>query len=369
MPAGRVCFRLPGQGFQKLGTGAQAYREDDAFRAAFDRVAAATLAAGGADLRRFLAIPADPAAAEALQAELDDQRQAGAFTLATSWAMAEQRQARGVRPDVVLGQSTGELCAAALTGVLSIEDAVRLTMARAELLDRTEPGAVLAVARGADALEPLLPNGAWVALRNGPEATVCAGRPAAIAALQATMQARGVVTREVRVSIAAHTPLLEPVAAPLTAFAASVPLQAPSAVLWSCVTGRPLDADAARDPLHWARLTIAPVDLQAALRALDADSNAAWIELGPGAACPRRCAGMPPAAAHARRCRSPSAPRRRPPSKPSSPWSRSCSASPGSAPTTTSSPSAAIRWSRCAWSRPSAAATASSSPRARPSAA
>ncbi len=88
------------------------------------------------------------------------------------------------------------------------------------------------------------------------------------------------MTRRVRVSIAAHTPLLEPVAAPLTALVQALTLHAPRIPLFSCVTGRRLSDAEARDPAHWARLTVQPADLQTALGALGAAGDYALIELG-----------------------------------------------------------------------------------------
>ncbi len=277
-----VAFVLPGQGFQQIGVGAAPYAHDAAFRAAFDAVAlAAAPRLDGLDLREFLDRPDDEAAASALQARLDDQRCAGAFTLALSWSLAAMWRAQGVRPDALLGQSTGELAAAAIAGVLTIDDAVALMIERARLLQSVPPGAVLQVEQGADAVHPSLPDGCWVALRSGPEACVVSGRPEAIAALAARLQAEGVGHRRVRVDIAAHTPLLEPIAATLTRFAASIALRPPQIALYSGIDGSLLGPGRADDPGHWARLTIEPVDMVRACAALGAAGDHVLVELGP----------------------------------------------------------------------------------------
>src|SRR5262249_57429953 len=72
-------------------------------------------------------------------------------------AFAERRAAHGVRPEVVMGHSLGELVAAGAAGMLSAEDTVRLVAERGRIIDELalpDQGAMAAIAATREAVEP-----------------------------------------------------------------------------------------------------------------------------------------------------------------------------------------------------------------------
>ncbi|MCY2926552.1 MAG: acyltransferase domain-containing protein, partial [Planctomycetota bacterium] len=98
----------------------------------------------------------------------------------------------GVVPDAVIGHSAGELAAACLAGVFSLEDALQLAVERGRVTDRTGPGAMLLVALSEDQLAQHLSAEISLAAVNGPEHGVVSGSPVAIDALAGRLYERGV---------------------------------------------------------------------------------------------------------------------------------------------------------------------------------
>ncbi|MGM0576453.1 MAG: type I polyketide synthase [Myxococcota bacterium] len=274
-----VAFLFPGQGFQRPGMGRGLYEADPVFRREVDRCAEILLPMQGDDVRDLL-FPA-PEQADEAAARLDDQLLAGPALFALCWALAQRWIEAGVTPDALLGQSTGEYMAAAVAGVLSLEDALDLFVTRARLMDRLPRGAMLHVPMAPDELEPRLPERAWLALVNGPRACVVTGTPAAVGALADDLEAEEVPCRRVRVSVPAHSPLLEPIADDLAAAARRVRLRAPRIPVLSGATGGWLTPEEATDPDYWVRHLLRPVRLADAFETLAAEGAFALAEIGP----------------------------------------------------------------------------------------
>src|SRR5271156_5443293 len=115
---GATVFAFPGQGSQGLGMGAQLYQRFPVFTEAFDEAAAALDAHLRLPLRQV--IWGDDA--ELL--ESTEFAQPGLF--AVEVALAALWKSWGVVPDVVMGHSVGEIAAAAVAGVLTLDDAAKV---------------------------------------------------------------------------------------------------------------------------------------------------------------------------------------------------------------------------------------------------
>ena len=173
-PAGKVVFVFPGQGGQWAGMGRELAEHSPVF--------AARLAECGPALAPF----ADWDLGEVLAgSSLDRVDVVQPALWAVMVSLAAVWQAAGVRPDAVVGHSQGEIAAAVVAGVLSLEDAAKVVALRSRALRALAGrGGMLSVAEPADRVRERIAR--WgerlaVAAVNGPAATVVSGEPAALA--------------------------------------------------------------------------------------------------------------------------------------------------------------------------------------------
>jgi acyl transferase domain-containing protein len=176
-------------------------------------------------------------------------------------ALASMWEARGLRRDAVAGTSLGEIAAAHVAGVLTLDDALTIVLARAQLLDSTSPpgGTVVINIDGSEAaslLEGI--EGAWVAGFNGPGTTTFSGHDQALDEVLRRGQELGVYTARVRIQYPAHSPLLMPLAEPLLSAITHIRPQVGHTPFYSAVTGGVV-AGPDLTPAYWVRNLTAPV--------------------------------------------------------------------------------------------------------------
>ncbi|MCG8920673.1 SDR family NAD(P)-dependent oxidoreductase, partial [Actinokineospora sp. PR83] len=273
---GRVGFLLPGQGGQRLGAG-RGLLAVPAFAEAFDEATAAVdRHLGGPRLREVLHGD-DPAA-------LDNTAFAQPALFAIQVALARLLAEWGVRPDVLVGHSVGEVAAAQIAGVLTLDEAAGLVVARGALMAALPAGGAMgAVEASAEEVTADLGPGVDLAAVNGPRAVVVSGSAGPVAALLDRWAARGRRTSALRVSHAFHSHLLDPVLDDLRAVAGRLRPREPQVAVVSTLSGQRWTAF---EPQQWARYWAEharrPVRFHDAVSAAVADGTVTFLELGSG---------------------------------------------------------------------------------------
>jgi acyl transferase domain-containing protein/nucleoside-diphosphate-sugar epimerase/acyl carrier protein len=256
----RVGFLCTGQGSQSPAMARPLYDAVPAFRDALDRLADQVPEVG---LRRLLLDPT---------VDLDDTAAAQPALVALSVVLGELLSGLGVQATVVCGHSIGEVAAAALAGVLSPADAVRLAARRGRLMADTASGGVMVAVRAAPQRIQLA-EGAAIAAVNAPDEIVVSGPAAAVEASLANIDAP---RTPLRVSHAFHAPGMDGVVEPLAAFVETLVLSRPGLTVLSPADGGRVDA-ALTEPAWWGRQARATVLFADAVRAAPVD---VWVELG-----------------------------------------------------------------------------------------
>ncbi|HSP79990.1 MAG TPA: type I polyketide synthase, partial [Myxococcaceae bacterium] len=212
-----VAFMFPGQGAQYVGMGRGLYETEPVFRKHVDACCERLLPHLGVDLRQLLFAPESGSEEAAARLEQTALTQPALFVV--EYALARLWMAWGVKPRAMVGHSIGEYVAACLAGVLSLEDALALVVARGQLMQSLPPGAMLSVSLSEQEVRPLLGESLSLAAVNAPSLCVVSGPPRAVEALEAELARREVPHRRLHTSHAFHSAMMEPI---LDAFAARV---------------------------------------------------------------------------------------------------------------------------------------------------
>lgn len=133
--------------------------------------------------------------------------------LCIEYSLARVLMEIGLQPNYLLGYSLGEITACVLSGAISLEDGIRLTVECAKLLEAESPPAgMLAVIESPDIMTryPEAFSNCWLSGKNFRNNFVVSGLAGDIQRLQEILHRENIVTQRLPVNYGFHTRLMDP---------------------------------------------------------------------------------------------------------------------------------------------------------------
>ncbi|KAK7997610.1 hypothetical protein PG989_005650 [Apiospora arundinis] len=278
-----VVWVFTGQGAQWPGMGVDLLEHNDTFRAAIYR------------LDEFLlTLPEPPnwTIEDELRKSNDSSRVHGAefghpLSVAVQIALVDVLTSWGIKPNAVLGHSSGEMAAAYATGAISGESALAAAVLRGKSnVTLTKPGSMAAVGLARTAVEPYLIPGVVIACENSHLNVTISGDADGVKQVMDALQKKypEVLVRALRVEKAYHSPQMEECGPDyeiqLKPLISSVD---PPTPFYSTVTGKRLPGKQRLEAAYWRQNMENPVHFNAALRECleEVVEKTVLVEIGP----------------------------------------------------------------------------------------
>ncbi len=270
---GKTVFVFPGQGSQLLGMGMELHAAYPVFAEAFNTVVG--------ELDRHLLRPLREVMWGHDESLLSTTEFAQPALFAVEVALFRLLDSWGVRPDFVMGHSVGELTAAHVAGVLSLENAAVLVVARGRFMQALPAGgAMFALQATEDEVRPLLGETVGIAAVNGPASVVISGSEDGVTAIAERLRAEGRRVHRLAVSHAFHSPLMDPMIDEFGTVARSLTVGRPTIPIVSNLTGRQAEDDFGT-AAYWQRHVRDAVRFADSVRFVHAAGATRFLEVGP----------------------------------------------------------------------------------------
>jgi phthiocerol/phenolphthiocerol synthesis type-I polyketide synthase E len=274
----QVVFMFAGVEFQHPDLGLDLYDSQAVFR---EHVNACSELLGTRleiDIRRHLF----PSRFSGAEIDYGFAPNAMAATFSFEYALAQLWMSWGIKPSAMLGHGLGEYVAACLADVISLPEALDLTVLHGEILSRISEGRMMSVALPADQLVPVLGKELSLAAVNAPGLCVVSGNKIHLEELSAKLDNLKVRHSLLPGRMASPSQLIDPYLDQFKSTICRYRLSSPKIPYLSCVTGRWIQAEEVTTTSYWARQLRMPVLFAEMLHNVTVEPERIMLEVGPG---------------------------------------------------------------------------------------
>ncbi len=281
---GRIAFLFPGEGSQYPGMLADLCPHFPELRTVLDTSDRIALA------RREEILPSQHLFGASKGDGLWGIETAVNVVLSSQWAIYQLLSRLALKPDAVVGHSSGEILALASAGVFKTDKELedRLGELGSILGDLESAGKVpsaslVAVAADRSRVEMACREAGGsveIAIDNCPHQVVMSGEPAEIEAVVARLRAQGILFEPLPFHRAYHSPRFASALDPIRDFFRELTLERPTAPVYSCAVARPMGDDVETIRRLAVEQWISPVAFRSTIEAMHADGVRLFVEVG-----------------------------------------------------------------------------------------
>ena len=273
--AARVVFAFTGQGNQWVGMGQELARWSPEFASTFQACRNVCIEETGLDIGK----PLNPS--KIRLGKIEDTAVVQPLVTAFHLSLVALWRHYGVEPAAVIGHSVGEIAAACTTGVLTLEEAMKMASRRGRLVAScAEAGRMLVIGTNQERITEFLAQLPGLALSaiNGPELVTVGGTVEETEALEEILKAKRIGYKAMPMPFAFHTHLMEVCAPRFPETLEGLTFRSPTVPFFSTVTGA---REVRLDAEYWWRNLRNPVLFVPALVSSLAIEPTSYVEISP----------------------------------------------------------------------------------------
>jgi amino acid adenylation domain-containing protein len=284
-----VVFMFPGQGSQYVNMGLELYEKEPVFREEMNRCFEILNGLLDYEIKEilypFYMSNRSNTSYKSYKSHINRTEIAQPVLFSFEYALAKLLMSWGIRPAAMIGHSIGEYTAAHLSGVMSLEDTLKIAALRGRLMQQAPSGSMLSVPLPENKILSLLEDNheLFLAAVNSTAHSVVSGSHQAVDSFEKILATRGIETRRLHTSHAFHSAVMESILAPFEKEVQRVSRQEPQIPYISNVTGEWLTGREVAEPGYWSRQLRHTVRFADGLgRLFQKNEYFFFLEVGPG---------------------------------------------------------------------------------------
>ncbi|NIM18026.1 MAG: acyltransferase domain-containing protein [Candidatus Aminicenantes bacterium] len=276
-----LVFMFSGQGSQYVNMGRDLYQHESVFREEVDRCFHILESLTGKNVKDILYPFSQEGAGEDTSPDkINDLLYSGPVKLLFEYSLAKLLMAWGIKPHAMIGHSFGEYTTAALAGVFSLEDALKLAVLRGRLMQKTRDGAMMSVPLPEAELKPLLSPDLSLAAINAPALCIVSGPTESVNRFEKDLEEKGHECLRINFPRASHSQLMAPILEEFAQHVGRIDLKKPQIPYISGLTGTWITKEQATSPHYWARHMAETIRFADGIGKLIKDINPIFVQVG-----------------------------------------------------------------------------------------
>ena len=277
----QIVFMFSGQGSQYIQMGADLCRNIPAFRQSVDECCQLLKTQMDIDIKSIIYPESKINEETASLINQTEYTQSAIFII--EYCLAKLWMSWGIIPSAMIGHSIGEYVAATISGVMSLEEALRLVAIRGKVMSKCPGrGAMLSINAGEQDVKQYLNDEIQLAAINAEDVCVVSGVVEAISQLEEELKNKGISVRRLHTSHAFHSKLMRPIVEMFQTELMKIKFNKPQISYISNVSGKWIESDECMSPTYWINHLLSPVNFYQGIRTLLESEFKLFLEVGPG---------------------------------------------------------------------------------------
>lgn len=276
-----IVFMFSGQGSQYVNMGKGLYEKEPYFKENIDKCSEILKNRLGFDIREIL-FSADSLENQNLS-KINQVLYTQPIKFVFEYSLAKLLIKIGIMPDYLIGHSFGEIGAACISGVFSLEDALEVVALRGELMESVEPGLMMSVNMTEEMTNEYISKYGDISLAavNGKDLCIVSGNTKDIEKLEQDITKDGFDSLMLKVPRAAHSNMMMPILEKFRHRISQMKLNKPKISYISGLSGDWIKNEEATNSSYWSRHLRETIKFSDGLSKIFNKGDNVFIQLGP----------------------------------------------------------------------------------------